>query len=141
MEDIKEKGKAEVLSTIKEGVTDTRGLVKEIAQNFDKCAQSLRMGEYGGVFTHISENIQNLQSFMDFLKELKEGLNYLGNFDLPADPLLNENTGLNLFKEMHSAFESEDWVLLSDLIQYELNPLLFKEEEWLGTLDRRLEEV
>ncbi len=41
---------------------------------------------------------------------------------------------------MNSAFETKDWIMLSDLIEYELSPLLLKEDEWLGDLGERLVE-
>jgi hypothetical protein len=39
---------------------------------------------------------------------------------------------------MYSALESRDWIMLSDLVEYELSPLLVKEGEWLGALDDKI---
>ena len=75
---------------------------------------------------------------MEFLSELKAGISYFNSFGLPEDPISTDDSGFNLFMQMHGALESQDWILLSDLIEYELTPLLIKEDEWLGLLDDTL---
>jgi len=75
---------------------------------------------------------------MEFIKELKSGINFFDGFGLPADPISSQDSGLNIFKEMQSAFETKDWIMLSDLIEYELSPLLDQEGEWLDALGGKL---
>jgi hypothetical protein len=35
--------------------------------------------------------------------------------------------------------ENQDWVMLADLVEYELSPLLTNEDEWMGKLKEKLE--
>jgi hypothetical protein len=103
--------------------------------------QPLRLEEDETVFVNLTQNINELQYFLEFIKELKRGIDHLKRDDLPPDPMLSDGSALNLFKDMYTAFESRDWIMLSDLIEYELSPLLLKEDEWLGTLDEKLAEI
>lgn len=130
----------ELLKAIKDSINDARDSVKKMAQLFADNIRSLRVEESEIVFTNLTQNISYLQCFMEFMYQLKEGMNYFDGFGMPTDPLLSGDSGLNLFKEMNSTFEARDWILLSDLIEYELSPLLIKEDEWLETLAAKLTE-
>jgi len=58
-----------------------------------------------------------------------------------ARTITHQGTGINLFKEINSAIETRDWIMLSDLIEYELSPLLIKEDELVWFIGReKLEE-
>jgi hypothetical protein len=93
------------------------------------------------VFLNLSQNIQELDCFIDFITKLKEGMRYYENFGLMADPLSSHNAGIDIFREMHAALESKDWIMLADLIEYELSPLLIREDEWLGALNEKIVNV
>ncbi len=134
----KETEKIEILRAIKDSIEDARYTVREMAQVFTDSVQSLRLEESENVFTGLAQNIQDLQCLMEFLRELKEGMSFFDGFGLPSDPISSKNFCIDLFKDMQSAFEIKDWIMLSDLIEYELSPLLVKEDEWLGILDQKL---
>jgi len=134
-----EKG-AELLRVIKDSIGDARSTVQELAQVFRESVQSLRIEESEGVFLRLMQNIRDLQYVMTFMSELNEGLRFFNEFGLPSDPITDQRAGIHLFSEMNSAFETRDWIMLSDLIEYELSPLLLKEDEWLGMLDKKLAE-
>lgn len=128
----------ELFSAIKNSIGDARQVVKELAQVFTERIQPLRLEESEKVFNDLTQNIYDLQGLMEFISELKDGMNFYEDFGLPADPISSNDDGLKLFKEMHASMESRDWVMLADLIEYELSPLLLKEDEWLGKLDDKL---
>jgi hypothetical protein len=128
----------ELLRAIKDSIHDARDSVRKLAEVFSDNVQPLRLEESESVFMNLTQNINDLQHFLEFVKELKNGIDHLNGFDLPPDPMLSNGSALNLFKDMYSAFKSKDWIMLSDLIEYELSPLLLKEDEWLGMLNDKL---
>jgi hypothetical protein len=139
-ESIKKENEEELLRVIKGSIGDARLTLQELAQTFRDNVQMLRVEESEGVFLRLLQNIRDLQYLMNFMGELREGIRFFNEFGLPADPIKHQETGVKLFREMNSAFETNDWIILSDLIEYELSPLLVEEDEWLGMLDKKLAE-
>lgn len=139
MNDLKKRiDKPELFNAIKESVKDARYSAQKLSEVFTDNIQPLRMEENESVFVNFIQNIKELECFLDFIKELKEGMRFFDGFGLPSDPIMSQDSGLNLFNEMNSALEAKDWIMLSDLIEYELSPLLLKEDEWLGALDEKI---
>ena len=134
-----EPDRPELFAAIKNSIGDARQVVQELADVFTERIQPLRLEESEAVFNDLTQNIYDLQGLMEFLKELKEGMDFYEGFSLPTDPISSNNNGLNLFKEMLASMESRDWVMLADLIEYELSPMLMNQSEWLGKLDEKLE--
>ncbi|MEW6602557.1 MAG: hypothetical protein AB1499_16410 [Nitrospirota bacterium] len=136
----KEIERPELFNAIRNSIADARYSAKKLAELFTENIQPLRMEESEKVFLYLSQNIQDLDYFLQFIGQLREGMRLFDGFGLPSDPVSSQGTGLKLFQEMHSALESKDWIMLSDLIEYELSPLLLKQDEWLGSLDEKLSE-
>ena len=128
----------EIMAAIKNSISDARQVVKELSNVFSERIQPLRLEESESVFNDLSQNIYDLQGLMEFLSELKDGMHFFESFGLPSDPISSNEAGLKLFKEMLASMESKDWIMLADLIEYELSPLLMQEDEWLGKLDEKL---
>ncbi|MBI4683429.1 MAG: hypothetical protein HY757_10075 [Nitrospirae bacterium] len=128
----------ELFNAIKESVKDARYSAQKLSEVFTENIQPLRMEENERVFIDFIHNIKELECFLDFIKQLKEGMRFFEGFGLPSDPIMSQDSGINLFNEMNSALESKDWIMLSDLIEYELSPLLMKEDEWLSALDEKI---
>jgi hypothetical protein len=137
----KEHRGAELLKVMKNSIKDAGDTAKGLVQLFREDIQSIRMEENENMFTRFRQNILDLQCFLEYIRELRGGIDYFDGFSLPVDPISSQGYGLNLFKEMLSAFMASDWIMLSDLIEHELCPLLLKEDEWLDSLERRLQEV
>ncbi|UCE72540.1 MAG: hypothetical protein JSV11_04660 [Nitrospiraceae bacterium] len=131
--------KNELLSAIRNSIGDARDSVQKLENVFKSNVTSLRVEESEEVFQNLSQNIHDLQYFMEFVNELKNATTCFDNFNLPADPISSDNIGANLFHEMANAFMSNDWIMLSDLIEYELTPMLLQEDEWLRTLGDRVD--
>ncbi len=134
----KEIERPELFNAIRNSIPDARDSVKKLAEVFTENIQPLRMEESESVFVNLTQNIQDLDCFMGFIAELREGMRYFDGFGLSPDPISSQGAGMNLFQEMNSALESKDWIMLSDLIEYELSPLLLKEDEWLGSLNEKI---
>ncbi|RJQ13672.1 MAG: hypothetical protein C4560_13830 [Nitrospiraceae bacterium] len=128
----------ELFGAIKDSIQDARNVVQQLAHSFQDNVRSLRMDGDDSAFKELTQNIGDLDSLLKYIKELGDGVNCLDGMGLPPDPITAQGFGINLFREMHTAIEVKDWIMLSDLIEYELAPLLGKEDEWLGSLDEKL---
>ncbi|MBN2653642.1 MAG: hypothetical protein JXR79_00805 [Nitrospirae bacterium] len=113
----------------------------QITDGFSECTNTLRVEQNENVFTLLSELIKNLNLFVDFIKELKTGVDHLNEsgHNLPVEPLIHWDKSLELFKNMLESFEGSDWVTLCDLMQYELIPMLKEGEEKLVNLKSALQ--
>ncbi|MBI5183961.1 MAG: hypothetical protein HY999_06315 [Nitrospinae bacterium] len=131
----------EVVDAIKNGLTEANDIIKEIGNKMMDCANLLRVEQSYSLFTAFSEIIKNLSDFMEFIKEVRRGVEHLNlkGYNVSMEPLLYWDRSLNLFKETLSAFESQDWITLSDLMQYELHPLLLEGEKGLSDLKESLQ--
>lgn len=131
--------KPEVFHAVKNSIRDARESIKKLAAFFTDTVRHMRVEESEDVFQSLVRNIGDLECFVEFMGELRGALTYYGGFGMPPDPLSSPGAGINLFQEMHGSLESRDWVLLSDLIEYELCPVLMQEDAWLGDLDERMQ--
>lgn len=138
-----ERKDVELADSIKGNITNVIGIVKEIRDGLVNCASILRVEQSEKVFMDLSEGIKNLNHLVDFIKELKIGVEHLElkGYNVSSEPLLCWDKSLDIFNEMLSAFESKDWITLSDLIQYELQPLLTEGEKGLSDLEKRIVEL
>lgn len=139
MSDVNRKiERPEVFSAVRDSINDARGSLRKLGGLFTETVKVMRVEESEAVFQSLVRNISDLQCFMDFMIELREALAYYQGFGMAPDPLSSSGNDVNLFQDMHRSLESRDWVLLSDLIEYELCPLLAKEDAWLGELHERM---
>jgi hypothetical protein len=75
-----------------------------------------------------AEDAEALEFFQDLLDVIRRFLGMItvlrNEFSLKRHPLFNEATEelSNLFSEMLEVVENEDWILLSDLLEYEFIP-------------------
>ncbi|MBI4697838.1 MAG: hypothetical protein HY758_02695 [Nitrospirae bacterium] len=118
-------GKQTDLKTVLINTTSEAAIIiKEIEKGLLDCANLFRVEPSDKVFNLFAEMINNLNQFFDFVRELRSGITNLKDPKISPDFLAVWDDALNIFKEMLAAFENKDWVTLSDLIQYELNPRL-----------------
>ncbi len=135
------KKEIELVNAMKKGICEAVGIVREVGKGLMGCAHLLRVEQTERVFTALSEGIKDLSHLIDFIKELKSGMEHLKGSNVSMEPLLCWDRSLNVFEEMLSAFERKDWITLSDLIQYELHPLLIEGEKGLSDLKERFQEA
>lgn len=131
-----EEGKrAELHETVARCASDAADSVGHIGDGLLDCANRLRSEQTEEIFTALSSGIDNLSQLIALVKELRTGLTQL---DISVEPLSVWDKSLGTFQEMVSAFERRDWITLSDLIQYELHPLLMEARKGLFSLKETL---
>ena len=131
------KKKEELLTAITDGIISTCESIGQISARLMDCANFLRIEQTERVFNDISVSMDNLSDLMDFVRELRNGLE---QYEISSESLSSWNNSVDIFKEMLSAFEGKDWITLADLIEYELNPLLLEGKNGLSELNGRLTE-
>ena len=130
--------KTELVNAMKNGITDAIGITEQIGDKLLDCSHLFRVEHSEDVFNDLSEGINNLSDLVDFIRELKRSMGTLKGHT-SVEPFLSPwNRSLEVFQEMLSAFESKDWVTLSDIIQYELHPLLVEGGRGLSELSESL---
>lgn len=124
-----------LLTAIKDGVINTCEVIDQICSNLMDCANFLRVEPGEKVFNNLSGLMDNLSDLMEFIRELKGSLEKL---EISWETSSSWDRSLDIFKDMLSAFENKDWITLSDLIQYELVPLLNEGNKGLSELKDKL---
>jgi len=127
-----------LLKAIKDSISDARDTIQKLAIAFKDNVLQIRVEQTDTILYQLTLNIENLQKVMEFIEKLREGIKFFKDFGLPADPITDQGTGIHLFEDINAAIETKDWIMLSDLIEYELAPLLTREDEWMGSLEERL---
>jgi len=91
-----------------------------------------------------ADDAEALEMYQDLLDVTRDFLGMIGairdEFTLSANPQFEEAVnGLSeLFTEMLEVQENEDWILLSDLLEYEFHPLV---ERWKSIVAQLREDV
>ncbi|GMT48352.1 MAG: hypothetical protein IEMM0007_1918 [bacterium] len=137
------KKDVELVKAVQKGITETDEIVTEIGDRLLDCVNLLRTDQSERVFMALSEEIKNLNQLMDFIREVRKGVEHLRlkGYDISMEPFACWDNSLDIFREMLSAFETKDWVTLSDLIQYELPPLFEEGKKGLFEIKERLQEI
>ena len=105
----------------------------------EKISELFRIADETEANEHYSEYLENLQLFIQMVAESKEAL----NLNLSATPFQNATVEdevqklSNLMDQMLKVQENEDWVMLADLLEYELIPLLKEWNEILPVLQEK----
>lgn len=131
------KKKEELLTAVNNGIVSTCESIGQISSRLMECANVLRIEQTEKVFNDISVLMDNLTALMDFVIDLRNGLEQL---EISQVSLTSWTKSIDIFKEMLSASERKDWITLADLIEYELNPLLQEGKNGLSELSKRLVE-
>lgn len=133
--DMKEATGNELLEAVTKGVSDVEGLIGQIAENILACANSLRVEQSKEVFDVLGGSLEDLGHLMEFVSELSSGLVKL---NLSVAHLECWEKSRRIFEEMLAAFQRQDWVTFSDLIQYEFHPVLKEGQEGFRKLKEDL---
>jgi|Deesub1362A_J573_1020465.scaffolds.fasta_scaffold01772_7 hypothetical protein len=131
----REEAKAEVLKAIKNSIGDAKQIINELIRAFEDNVKILRAEQNAYVFNNFVQNIRDLQCVFEYIGELNAGIRYLDQQGIRPDPISSKNFGIDILKEINGAFTSCDWVLLADLIEYELIPLLSEEAVWIDEIE------
>lgn len=113
--------------------------VGPIVQAVEQVAELFRVGDEQEASEHYLRVLESIQLFMQTLQSTREALSL--DFDaaraegVSAQGRLDRLSGL--VKELLAAQEQEDWVLLSDILQYDLSPELNAWNELMPELRRQ----
>jgi len=132
----------EVINTIKRGLVEAQDIMREIETGLMNSANQLRVEQHEEIFTALSISMNDLYHLMNFIDEVRKGIEHLKSreYEVSSEPLSCWDKSVDIFHEMLSAFERKDWVTLSDLIEYELQPLLSEGKRGLVELKERLDQ-
>jgi len=134
MEDNNIDKKKALKDALIKGISEVTGIIKEIEKGLVECANLFRIEQSDKVLNLFIEKTENLNLLFEFIRQLRAGITNLNDPKLSTELLLCWDRANSILKEMVSSFENKDWITLSDLIQYELNPLLLEGEEKLSQL-------
>ncbi len=117
---------AELKEAIMKSLDDIPEIIDELDGSLGKTAAALRIGQNEEVFGRLSQGLDGLKYLVQYIGELTNGLKHLEGCgqEVPVDGISCWERSAGLFKEMLASFESEDWVSVSDMIEYEIRPLL-----------------
>jgi len=124
-----------ILAAIRAGLAESPETVNLIAASLRSCAGGLRLGQSGRALETLGQAVGNLTLLAELVSGLRSGL---ARLNLDSAPLASWDSCAEIFKGVVDALERRDWVLLSDLIEYELCPTLEETEREMTALRERL---
>lgn len=114
--------------------------LEPIVYSVERVAELFRVGDEKDASTHYVRTLESLQLFMQTLQSTREALAL--DFEAAAVEGVSAQDRLNrlsgLVRELLEAQEQEDWVLLSDVLQYDLAPELSAWNPLLPELRRQV---
>jgi len=105
----------------------------------EKISELFRIADETEANEHYVEYLENLRLFVQMIAQCKEAL----HLDLSAIPFQKATVEdevqklSNMMDQMLKVQENEDWVMLADLLEYELIPLLKEWNEILPVLQEK----
>ena len=107
--------------------------IDSITEGMLKSAELFRVADEQEANLNFIKILNSLRSFVNFITQLKK-TNVI-NWDALEIDEMNIDTHyeklIKLIDEMLDVQEDEDWILLADLIEYELNPIMKKWKDFL----------
>jgi hypothetical protein len=129
------KDNSEILVAIRAGLEESPQTVNLIAASLRSCAGGLRMGQSGPALETLGQAVGNLTLLAELVSGIRTGL---ARLNLVGAPLASWDACAGTFKGVVDTLERRDWVLLADLIEYELCPALDETEKEMAALRERL---
>jgi tetratricopeptide (TPR) repeat protein len=129
--DAQEKALEKESKTVVESLKDKQKHVPQIAKSLEEIAVDLQTGSEAYAMERLQQIIDELSSMVRTLERAEEvfGLDY-ECLDVKDQTIHQRSEELNnLLSEVIAAFENKDLVLLADLLEYELAPLISRWEE------------
>lgn len=124
-----------LLDAVRNGLAEGAGVVAELKNSLKSCSDNLRIGQSAQALGELTQAIGNLALLSEFIGELERGLKGLR---VTGDVFPAWNDAREAFQGMVSALENRDWVVLSDMIQYELCPMLEETQKCASDLAEKL---
>jgi hypothetical protein len=112
--------------------------LRTISLSSEKVAELFRIGDERETNEHYLRTLDSLQLFMQVLSTAQEtlGLDFNQNLDDGTWPEMHLERLSVLVQEMLEAQEEEDWILLADLLQYDLVSVLTHWQEIIPQISK-----
>jgi len=114
---------AEILNTIRKALVEGSESVRALEMTLKRCATSLRVGEPGPVLGELTDAIANLALVTELVGQLRKGL-LASKMEGTPFSRWQASASTEAFQGIVAALEGKDWVFLSDLLEYEICPLM-----------------
>ena len=118
---------------------DVQLMAAEMTNELFKVTKSMEMAAtQSAAYFRQGDDAQGLELLQDLIDVNRDFLNVFGtlrtNFDVPNDEHLNRTSDKYsaLLSELIEVMESEDWILLADLLEFEISPACL---EWDNSLN------
>jgi len=116
-----------------QGLADARDYLQKLNPGIEKTAELFRLGEESKANEYYARCVDGINWFIHVLEGVRQvmGLNFQ-DLSFKGEPVQSHVGKLQqTIRQMWSAQVEEDWVMLSDLLEYELLPIM---EAWKGIL-------
>jgi hypothetical protein len=112
-----------ILDTVCQALVRGAESAEALEKTLKRCAANLRVGQSSEVLGELTDAIANLALITELVGQLRRGL--LAS-NMEGAPLSRWQTpaSAQAFQEIVTALEAGDWVFLSDLLEYEICPLV-----------------
>jgi hypothetical protein len=120
------------------GLLDAKDYLKRLNPGIEKTAQLLRVGEEAAAHETYGQCMEGTNWFIQVLEGVRQvlGLDY-GKIRFNKSSVHAHIDNLEkIIREMLRAQSDEDWVMLADLLEYELQPILEEWKEILPTIEK-----
>jgi len=124
-------------------LNDTLDYLPELAGSFEKTAEKIRSGDFAAGLEYLNESLALVQNFNQLIEGVRQVL-MIDFFQIKLEDDEGENFAAlsnhlnNIAKEILAAAQSQNWIELADLLEYELSPLLYR---YLGAMPFIIEAV
>ena len=125
----------DMLNAVRKALAEGSESVKALECTFKRCAGGLRLGEPSQTLGELTDAIGNLALLAELVGQLRSGLLVLR---VEGTPFSRWQASAEAFQGMVTALEGKDWVFLSDLLEYEICPLMQETEKEMSLLSEQL---
>ncbi len=122
-----------------QGLEDARKYLQKLNPGIEKTAELFRLGEESKANAHYGHCIDGINWFMQILEGVRQvlGLNFQGISFKGKSVQVYIQKQQEIIRQMWRVQVEEDWVMLSDLLEYELLPIMEAWKEILPLLEEK----
>ncbi len=123
---MKDNARENLINAIKNGLREVITLLDDLSSSLSSVATNLRFQQDKETLNSFANSLKDLESIYKFAEEVQNGLSQLNSMGYTVgthylDVWAKSEEHL---RNMLNSFESEDWVTVCDLIEYEIIPII-----------------
>ena len=116
--------RAELLIAIRQGVDMAIAAIDDIEAELLDGSKRLRTDPSKETVAALSAGIGNFDDLVSLMREIHKGCTHLRNPSVSSESKTVLTKSADLFHTMQESMERKDWIVLANLIQRELSPIL-----------------